>query len=173
MQTSRKAHTHTHTHTHHGSRFCFSMLAAQTMQNIKISCIFRRKTSGTLTSVHNARYRTRRSTTCAMQRMPVEAGTIFLLYWWISQSLGKTCPRATSGFRPHAAQYGATASLFARGTPTRPNRHVCTERGSTNAFCAKKGYPPSSGTTNFFKGQRGNEPTTCEHLKKMNQAPNH
>ena len=56
-----------------------------------------------------------------------------------------------AGFRPHAAQYGATTALCARGTPTRPNRHVCTERGSIKVFRAKKGYPLPSGTTRIFR----------------------
>ena len=41
--------------------------------------------------------------------------------------------------------FAADGCPCARGTPTRPSRHVCTERGSVEVFCAKKGYPLPSG----------------------------
>lgn len=120
--------------------------AAELKRSTKMT-IFHPKCEETQTSAHRRHYRIRKSPIHAMQRTPAAKDLKLLLYWWISQSLGKTYPRATAGFLPHAAQCGAIASLFARGTPTRPIRRVCTERGSIETFCAKKGYPPPSGTT--------------------------
>ena len=72
-------------------------LAAELKRSTKMT-IFHPKCEETQTSAHRRHYRIRKSPIHAMQRTPAAKDLKLLLYWWISQSLGKTYPRATAGF---------------------------------------------------------------------------